>query len=44
MLPVMPAMQKKIREWEDIRNNVRPREALSQLTPSDYFLKIIKAV
>lgn len=34
---ILSAMQKKIKEWEDIWNNVRPHEALGQLTPSQYF-------
>ena len=37
---ILPVMQKKIKEWEDIWNNVRPHEALNQLTPSQYLWKI----
>lgn len=37
---ILPAMQKKIKEWENIWNNVRPHEALNYLTPSEYLLKI----
>jgi len=37
---LLPAMQRKIKEWEDIWNNVRPHEALGQLTPSEYLLKL----
>ena len=34
---LLEVMQKKIKEWEDIWNNVRPHEVLGQLTPSQYF-------
>lgn len=37
---LLPVMQKKIKEWEDIWNNTRPHEALGQLTPSQYFWKL----
>jgi len=37
---ILSVMQKKIKEWEDIWNNVRPHEALGQLTPSEYFWKL----
>lgn len=37
---LLPVMQRKIREWENIWNNVRPHEALGQLTPSEYLLKL----
>ena len=37
---VLEAMQMKIREWENIWNNIRPHEALGQLTPSEYYWKI----
>ena len=33
-------MQRKIKEWEDIWNNVRPHEALNYLTPSEYLFKV----
>lgn len=34
---ILSIMRAKIKEWEDIWNNVRPHEALGQLTPSQYF-------
>ena len=37
---LLPVMQRKIKEWEDIWNNVRPHQALGQLTPSEYLLKL----
>lgn len=37
---ILPAMQRKIKEWEDIWNNVRPHEALNYLTPSEYLFKV----
>lgn len=37
---ILTVMQRKIKEWEDIWNNVRPHEALGQLTPSEYFWKL----
>jgi len=37
---LLPVMDKKIREREDVWNNVRPHEALDQLTPSEYFWKL----
>lgn len=37
---ILETMQKKIREREDIWNNFRPHEALGQLTPAEYSLKI----
>lgn len=37
---LLPVMQKKIKEWEDVWNNIRPHQALGQLTPSEYLLKI----
>ena len=37
---LLPVMQRKIKEWENIWNNVRPHEALGQLTPSEYLLKL----
>jgi len=37
---LLPVMQRKIREWEDVWNDVRPHEALGQLTPSEYLLKL----
>ncbi len=37
---LLPAMQRKIKEWEDIWNNVRPHQALNYLTPSEYLFKV----
>jgi len=37
---LLPVMQRKIREWEDIWNNVLPHEALNYLTPSEYLFKV----
>ncbi len=37
---LLPVMQRKIREWEDIWNNVRPHQALNYLTPSEYLFKV----
>jgi putative transposase len=37
---LLPVMQKKIREWEYIWNNVRPHQALNYLTPAEYIFKI----
>ena len=37
---LLPVMQDKIKEREDIWNNIRPHEALGQLTPSEYFWKL----
>lgn len=37
---LVQAMQEKIREREDVWNNVRPHEALGQVTPSEYFWKL----
>jgi len=37
---ILPVMQGKIKKWEDIWNNVRPHEALGQLTPSEYLEKL----
>lgn len=36
----LSVMQKRIREWEDIWNNIRPHGALGGLTPNQYFRKI----
>lgn len=38
--PFLLTMQIKIKEWEDIWNNIRPHEALNQLTPAEYFAKL----
>lgn len=37
---LLPAMQRKIKEWEDTWNNIRPHEALNYLTPSEYLFKV----
>ena len=37
---LLPAMQEKIKEREGVWNNIRPHEALGQLTPSEYFWKL----
>jgi transposase InsO family protein len=37
---ILSVMQRKIKEREDIWNNVRPHEALGQLTPSEYFWRL----
>lgn len=37
---LLPVMQRKIKEWEDVWNNTRPHQALNYLTPSEYLLKL----
>lgn len=37
---ILPVMQERVREWERVWNSIRPHEALGQLTPEEYFLKI----
>ena len=37
---LLPVMQRKIKEREDIWNNIRPHQALGQLTPSQYLWKL----
>ena len=37
---LLPVMQRKIREWEDVWNNTRPHQALDYLTPSEYLFKV----
>lgn len=37
---ILSVMQAKIKEWEDIWNNIRPHQALGQLTPLQYFWKL----
>jgi len=37
---LLPVMQRKIKEWEDVWNNVRPHQALNYLTPSAYLEKL----
>lgn len=41
---LLPVMQRKIQEWEGIWNTVRPHEALGQLTPEEYLLKLQTSV
>lgn len=36
---LLPAMQRKVKEWENIWNNVRPHQALNYLTPAEYLFK-----
>lgn len=37
---ILEVMQRKIKEWEDIWNNVRPHQALNYLTPAEYLWKL----
>ena len=37
---LLSVMQRKIREWEEVWNTIRPHEALSQLTPEEYLTKL----
>ncbi len=37
---LLPVMQKKILEWENTWNTIRPHEALGQLTPNEYLAKL----
>lgn len=37
---LLPVMQRKIQEWENVWNTVRPHEALGQLTPEEYLAKL----
>lgn len=37
---LLSVMQRDIRHWEDVWNNFRPHEALGQLTPNEYSLKL----
>lgn len=37
---ILSVMQERIKEWENIWNNIRPHEALNQFTPSQYFWKL----
>ena len=41
---LLPVMQRKIQEWQDIWNTVRPHEALGQLTPQEYLVKLQTSV
>lgn len=37
---LLPVMQREIQKWQDIWNTIRPHEALGQLTPQEYLLKL----
>jgi len=37
---LLPVMQENIKNWEDVWNDFRPHEALGQLTPNEYSLKL----
>lgn len=37
---ILTTMQKRVKEWEYIWNNVRPHQALGYLTPNQYFWKL----
>jgi len=37
---LLPVMQERVKERERVWNDVRPHEALGQLTPSEYLLKL----
>jgi len=37
---LLPAMQRKVKEWEDVWNNIRPHQALNYLTPAEYLFKV----
>lgn len=37
---ILSVMQRKIKEWEEVWNNIRPHQALNYLTPSEYLKKI----
>ncbi len=37
---LLPVMQRKLKEWEDVWNNVRPHQALNYLTPAEYLFKV----
>lgn len=37
---LLPLMRERIKERENIWNNIRPHEALGQITPSEYLLKL----
>jgi len=36
---ILEEMKKRINNWQDIWNNIRPHESLNQLTPKEYFIK-----
>lgn len=37
---LLPVMQREIQKWQDIWNTIRPHEALGQITPQEYLLKL----
>ncbi len=37
---ILPIMQRKVKEWENVWNHVRPHQALNYLTPSEYLFKV----
>lgn len=37
---ILSTMQRRVKEWEDIWNNVRPHQALGYLTPNQYLWKL----
>ena len=37
---LLPVMRQNIKEWEDTWNGFRPHEALGQLTPNEFSLKL----
>ena len=37
---LLPVMQRKVKEWEDVWNNIRPHQALNYLTPAEYLWKL----
>jgi putative transposase len=41
---LLPVMQRKIKEWEDVWNTIRPHESLNQLTPQEYLAKLQTSV
>ncbi len=38
--PLFPVMQQNLKDWEEVWNGFRPHEALGQLTPNEYSLKL----
>ena len=38
--PILEIMKKKILDWEDVWNNIRPHAALNYLTPNEYLERI----
>ena len=41
---ILSVMQRKIREWEEVWNTIRPHEALGQLTPEEYLARLQTSV